>query len=487
MAIQELHRPKDLTHVWPPRCPHMPTINSVDDLMPYLESVAQRPYGQGLHVGWDLHQGERILLFIDNWYDPMCVEAVLKILDKYGCEVTVRKTDRGPMRRFDGHDEVEIFFDLTREIDGWMDEWKKIESEGKFDKLLWGFGGPVLSDAKVKIQRMPFIAPEMLATPAHTMPYEVLKAIDDWTWLKACQARQMRITDPEGTDLTYEQRDSYYNAERTEFNEEWLQRVVPENKGMWRTYLPGHVWGKPWFCPPDENAHGIIAGTMNHIGPYPHMRMQVENSKVVEIEGGGLFGDKLRKVKEETDHLEYPGHPGKGLLYWWEASIGTNPKIHRVRKNYLQGWSCGLYERMRSGVIHIGFGTVITAETEVEAAKQGLPVGHWHTHLYFPTVTMTMADGSEELLIADGRLKALDAPEIRAIAAKYGDPDSILSEDWVPAIPGINMEGDYWTDYANDPTDWTLTELHICEKWHNLYMKMVAPPGADGAHQHDHH
>jgi hypothetical protein len=98
-----------------------------------------------------------------------------------------------------------------------------------------------------------------------------------------------------------------------------------------------------------------------------------------------------------------------------------------------------------------------------------------------------MADGSTELLIEDGRLKALDAPEVRELAARYGDPDAMLSEDWVPAIPGINMEGDYYKDYANDPTDWTLTELHICEKWHNLYMKMVAPTSGANGHQHDHH
>jgi hypothetical protein len=93
-------------------------------------------------------------------------------------------------------------------------------------------------------------------------------------------------------------------------------------------------------------------------------------------------------------------------------------------------------------------------------------------------------DGSEELLIEDGHLKALDDPGVRKVAAKYGDPDAILSEDWIPAIPGINMEGDYWQDYANDPLDWTLTELHVCQKWHNLYMKMVAPAG--GTHHHAH-
>jgi hypothetical protein len=203
--------------------------------------------------------------------------------------------------------------------------------------------------------------------------------------------------------------------------------------------------------------------------------MEVDKNRVTSIEGGGLFGEKLRKVMQDTAHLQYPGHPDKGIMWWWEASIGINPKIHRPRRNYLEGWNCAVYERMRSGVIHIGFGTVITTDLEIEAAKAGMPVGHWHVHLYFPTVRAEMLDGSEQLIIHDGHLKALDDPRIRDIAAKYGDPNEILTEDWVPAIPGINMDGDYQRDYAQDPTDWMLTELHICEKWHNLYMKMVAP------------
>ncbi len=35
---------------------------------------------------------------------------------------------------------------------------------------------------KYKIQRMPFITPELTASPAHTIPYEILEAIDEWTW-----------------------------------------------------------------------------------------------------------------------------------------------------------------------------------------------------------------------------------------------------------------------------------------------------------------
>lgn len=464
-----------LMDVVPPRCPHIHPVSTVDELLPSLDIVAQRPYSGGLHAAWGLEKGERVLLFVDNWYDPMCVDATIKTLEKYGCVVTVRNQDRGPMKTYEGHDEIEIFLDLTKELAEWMDQWQEMEEQGDYDKLLWGFGGPILSDAKLKIARMPFITPEMVMSPAHTMPIEVLHAIDKWTWETVCQARQVRITDPEGTDLTYTNADGYYDDAREHFRDDWLEKWVSGNKKMWSTYLPGHIWGRPWFLTDFEDCNGVMAGTMNHIGPYPRVNISVENSKVTSIEGGGLFGDKLRKLEQETKDLQYPGFPGKGLMWLWEASIGTNPKIHRPRTGYLDGWVCGLYERMRSGVIHLGYGTVVTTDMEREAAAAGLPVGHWHIHLYFPTVTMQMVDGSEAVLIENGHLKALDDPGVREIAAKYGDPDELLTEDWVPAVPGINLEGDYLRDYAADPLDWTKTEVHLCDKWHHLFNKMVAP------------
>ena len=50
-----------------------------------------------------------------------------------------------------------------------------------------------------------------------------------------------------------------------------------------------------------------------------------------------------------------------------------------------------------------------------------------------------------------GRLTSLDDPKVRAFAVQYGDPDELLSYDWVPPLPGINCEGDYLKDYAPDP------------------------------------
>jgi hypothetical protein len=466
----------------PPRCPPMLDITHADQLLPYLDAVAKRPYNQGLHACWDLKPGERVLLRVDNWHDPMVIEASKKILEKYGCKYEIRMVEKGPIPQWKGADEVEYYLHRTKELADWMDQWDVISKEGKYDKLLWGYGGPVLCDTDVKIQRMPFITPEILASPAHTMPYELLQAIDLYTWKRILKAKRVRIQDPEGTDLTYTNHDGYYDSRREFLNPELVQNTWTGNEQFGRTYLPGHVLGKPWiFLPGFEDGNGYVAGTTNHIAPCDWTQLVIENSRVTQILEGGEFGDKLRKLKAETDHLQYPGFPGKGLMYWWEASIGTNPHIHRPRKDFPSGFVNCLYERVRSGVIHIGFGTIISSMAERIAARQGLPVGHWHLHLYFPTVTLEM-QGDNETIIENGRLCALDDPEIRKMAAKYGDADLWLDESWIPAVPGLNVQGDYWRDYGRDPMKWVKSELDICRNWHHLFMPMV---GADPKFCHD--
>lgn len=47
------------------------------------------------------------------------------------------------------------------------------------------------------------------------------------------------------------------------------------------------------------------------------------------------------------------------------------------------------------------------------------------TPAFLPAVTLT-ADG--EYLIKDGRLTVFDDPDIRKVAAKYGDPDKLLAQ-----------------------------------------------------------
>ena len=67
----------------PPRCPPFVDITSSDQLLPYLEHVAQRPYNHGLNACWDLKPGERVMLRVDNWHSDLTIEACKKILEKY--------------------------------------------------------------------------------------------------------------------------------------------------------------------------------------------------------------------------------------------------------------------------------------------------------------------------------------------------------------------------------------------------------------------
>lgn len=459
-----------------PRCPHLPEVTSVDDMMPYLESVARRPYSSGLWPAWDLQPGERVLLRVSNWHDPMVVEAAERILKQFGTDYTIESEDKGPIPRWEGHDEVEYYLQRVPELARWMDEWEEFDKAGSYDKILMGYGGPILAERNIRIQRMPFIVPEQVVSPAHLLPAEVLVAIDEWTWDRVRRANRVHITDPEGTDLRFTNHDDYWREDREVYARKHIERSYSQNVAYGETYLPGHIWGRPSFHIPAEDGEGVIGGTMNHIAPFPRMELQIEKSMISEIRGGGLFGAKLRDIMGNAADVQYPGFNSPGIMQWWEASIGTNPKIHRPRADYPQGYNCGLYERMRSGIIHIGFGTVLSSDQERQAVREGKLVGHWHVHLYYPTYVAEGAgpDGQDEVVIEHGRLKALDDPGVRDVAARYGDPDDLLAEDWVPAIPGMNMTGDYNRDYAGDPMDWTMTELHVCRNWHELYMKLIS-------------
>lgn len=457
----------------PPRCPPYLEVTNPDQLLPYLEHVARRPYNHGLNACWDLKAGEKVLLRVDNWHSPMVIEACKKILEKYRVDYTIKHIDRGPVPQWVGADEVEYYLFRTKELAQWMDEWDEIAARQEYQKILMGYGGPVLTDRYVKIQRMPFITPEILASPAHAMPIDVLNAVDEWMWKRIRAAKRVRITDPEGTDISFTNHDEYWDERHEGYNPKYVNSTWEGNPKFGATYLPGHITGRPWIYIPQEDGCGVIAGTTNHIAPCDWTQLIVENSRITRINAGGDFGDKLRDVMEQTKDIQYPGFPGKGLMYWWEASIGTNPHIHRPRKDFPSGFVNCLYERVRSGVIHMGFGTIISSMDERRAARMGHLVGHWHLHLYFPTYEAHYGAGDSENLITNGRLAAFDDPEIRALCSRYGDPELWLDESWNPAVPGLNMPGDYWDDYARDPLAWVKHELEVCRTDHPRFMRMT--------------
>jgi hypothetical protein len=63
-------------------------------------------------------------------------------------------------------------------------------------------------------------------------------------------------------------------------------------------------------------------------------------------------------------------------------------------------------------------------------------------------------------VIDKGEITAYGAPEVRALASRYGDPRDLLVDDWSPHLPGINAPGSY-EDYAKDP--WK-TQMMVMKK-----------------------
>lgn len=80
---------------------------------------------------------------------------------------------------------------------------------------------------------------------------------------------------------------------------------------------------------------------------------------------------------------------------------------------------------LKTGVVYLAFGTATDGYTTKFANEDDYPHHNKDFVLYHPTLKV---DG--EVIIENGHLLALDDPDIRAIAAKCGDPDELLKQSW---------------------------------------------------------
>ena len=426
----------------------------ISGLIPYARFLCNEEGIRRTAVGFIGYKaasaGDKVLIAVDSHYDPRIPEAIAKVLrDDKGAKVDIIVVDIGPDRPFDDLDEIRVIMRREhyrtnpRRYEGfpWIEE---LAVRNGYKMLIHGRGGGSAADPRVKLYEfIPWQVEEQFAGKATLYPREVHALINRKSWepiWKLGRGGKVHLTDPEGTDITYTLWDEYFGRTGTPFKE------TPN----W-----GHLMAHP--LPPiveQEDTTGVFAGTTNHFGrPLPRITLTLEKGRLEKIEGGGRYGDGWRELLQESRKTRYPCFPREGLFWLWEIAIGTNPKVVRPSNIHMLSSGGAEWERRRSGVIHVGIGTSWRSEYEDWAAERGLLYGHLHVHLLFPTLDVITKSGESLRVIDRGRLTSMDDPEVRALAGKYGDPDELLKEDWIPAIPGISATGSY-EEYAKNPIPW---------------------------------
>jgi hypothetical protein len=231
---------------------------------------------------------------------------------------------------------------------------------------------------------------------------------------------EVKLTDLEGTDLCFK---------GLQFTSGWKWKVGGEKdeQTAWKDFGSYNVGLQPSDSEP--NANGVIVTSALHTGPIPQMKITVRDGKGVNIEGGGAVGLRWLRDWEKNSHVMSTGrvfaiHKRPGINWLEEVMYATHPKAFRVGEHYMysgteadHSWFTG---SRRSGTLHMAFGGGVGPKL----------YKHRDVEIFWPTLIV-----NKTTIIDKGHLKILDDPKVRKEAEKYGDPDELLTEDWIPEIP----------------------------------------------------
>ena len=452
------------------RAPLVPRITSVDQLVPFAKIILQRDF-IGQRLGWSIKGGERVLFKTSSRHHPWVTEAFIRALRELNCEIDVVIRDRPfAMLGFDGLGGKQVSNEewANQVID--MIEDRLSQDFNKKPNKNYGFGsagGPLLGEPGIGLTEESakyydvivgggnpvgglsgvhaWTTPELLASVGTVYPGEIMDLIDAKAWAIIRNADWVEITDLQGSEASFT------------WHPEWWEIIegthptikVPGYESTFGSLRPGrseyadfagHIGGAPRYGAIEQtDFKGYLTGEIAQLGLVPMMTLWHDRGELTRIDGGDYYGDMWREALNLTREIQYPGYPRPGTGWMMEFAFGTNPKIiGPMEVEELKGdpqrdpakisWG---FPRDREGALHAGYGTLGASWWGM---LMDMPVNHFHLHLMFTTYIVHTRDGQSVKLVDRGHFTVMDDPEVRALAAKYGDPDKVLKTDWVPGM-----------------------------------------------------
>ncbi|MBI2818759.1 MAG: hypothetical protein HYX73_02165 [Acidobacteria bacterium] len=446
-----------------PRTPEYKLDVTAEELLPIARVLVRKPARfQPLEPGYGIEPGQSVLILVSSRFDNRVLEAIKRAIEELGGQLDIMKTYSSPPSKLTGNFgflEVNepvpggstLSTNLTREYAKALRAAAQVRGAKPYDLVINGSGGPPPVRIGFKWEYIPWDTADKFMFGMAGFPFEVQDLMDRKGYSTLMNARKIHATDPEGTDMTWKWEPNFAGINREEHPD-------------WDLVLAGHLSPIPLLRSPIEaDANGIVAGTINHTGTFPRIALTIRKNEIVKVEGGDEYGQRWQKMLEACRGVQFPGFPAPGCGWFEEAATGSDPWRARAL-DFAETRGAASWERGRAGVIHWGIGAarnlvaLPVVEQWFKENKTPSAGGHWHVHTYFTTMDWTLEDGKVLRVIDKGHWTLLDDPEVRQVAAKYGNPDEILREKWIPAVPGINIPGDYMADYARDPAKVTTAQ-----------------------------
>jgi hypothetical protein len=345
-----------------------------------------------------LEPGERVLVLADDGTDREVARAVLECARATGADVT--------------------FVEMPRPQSAWAEPSDVVLAAMKQAQKCLSLA-LVYHDRRTTIARrehgmaMFFLLPPVPATllgEAALFPIELCAEIGRQCALRLRAARKLRVTSRRGTDFTATLDPRNCTADPGGWLDAWDPgRVIGRTPGEGsNTFPPGVV-----LAYPDPGSVTGVAVFEHFVGVGPiesHLAVRYEHGRCVEAQGEGA-----ERIAELVAGHEYATDVA-------EIAWGTNPRqtlTLDTERNPIDA------ER-HAGTVHVGIGPspIFGSRTTSKLHLDGLIVK--------PTIHL---DG--EPITEDGHLLVLDLPEVRELAARFGDPDELLTERFPTKPPAM--------------------------------------------------